>query len=140
MIVTPCRSRRGLFLVDAVFGLVLIAATGLLIGAMLANLARLRHATDVRQAALHATANVLEHLAAEPWTRLEPGRRDLELPPEIATVLPGATIEARITDSDDASIHGLRKIEVELRWPESATTPRPIRLTTWLGQTGRPTP
>jgi hypothetical protein len=127
-------------LVDAAFGLALLAATGLLLAGLLAGLAHLRRASDVRQAALQTAANLMERLAAEPWEQLQPGRRELALPAELASVLPGATASAQIGDADEPGLTELRKIEVELRWPASSAAPRPIRLVTWLGHTRRPLP
>ena len=132
--------RRGLFLVDAAMGLVLLGLTGLLIAGLLGNLARLRRSSDVRQAALHATTNLLERLTAQPWAELQPGPRVLDVPAELAFVLPGATAEAQINDASTPETPDVRQIEVVLRWPDSAAAPRPVRLTTWRALAGRDRP
>ena len=132
--------RRGLFLIDAAMGLVLLGITGLLIAGLMGNIARLRRSSDVRQAALHAAANLLERLTAQPWSELQPGFRVLDVPTELAAVLPGASAEAQINDASTPEIPDLRKVEVVLCWPAGEGGRRPVRLTTWLARAGRDRP
>jgi len=131
------KKRPGLMLVDAAFGLLLLGVAGLLITNMLGTVARSRRATDIRQAALQCAANEMERLVILPWDKLTPGERELEPPTELSAVLPGASLWVSVTDMPDDSL-GLRRLEVEVRWPTTNQPHRPVKLATWVGPHGRP--
>ena len=132
--------RTGILLVDAACGLALLAVAGALLVNLLSSLAHVRRATEVRQAANQCVANLMERQASQPWDGLQLGRRELPLSEEQKKTFPGATAWVEVSESHPLETSGLRQILVELRWPESNNSPRPVRLFTWLGKPGRAQP
>ena len=90
-----------------------------------------RRAVRQRQAATLELANVLERLAARPWSELsqEQARRE-RLSPAAAALLPGAELHVEIAPAAGTPEAG--RITASLRWQGPYAVPPPaLSLSTW---------
>jgi hypothetical protein len=91
-----------------------------------------RRAVERRQWAVLEVANLMEHLAAEPWDRITPeSARALARSEEIRQKLPGP--ELSITVDEDQTDRGAKRLAIRLRWRNRAGAwEAPVRLTAWV--------
>jgi len=103
---------------------------------LVAAAAAYRRAADQREAALAALGNVMERLAARPWSELTASAVAKEkLPPAVTAQLPRAVL--KIDVAPPAAEPKARQITATLRWEDAkGQLAAPLRLTTWRYQIG----
>lgn len=123
-------ARRGIILMElvvagALLGTLLVVCLQL-IGAAAAH----RRTVDQRQLAVVEVGNVMERLAARPWTELTPQVAVPQLSPPVRNRLPNAELKVEVTTS--AAEPGAKRIIVSLRWQDRAGQfVQPVKVVTW---------
>jgi hypothetical protein len=121
----------------AVSAVLVAAAMGVTVEVLAWVLAE-RRAVERRHRAVQEAANLMEHIAAEPWERVTPERaRAGGLSPAPPAVLPGA--EWRVSVEAPAAPADLRRIAIRLRWRNRAGDwEAPVRLAAWVARRRSP--
>jgi prepilin-type N-terminal cleavage/methylation domain-containing protein len=120
--------RRGFTLLELIVATILLAAMAATVVPLLALASRQQRETDRRQLALYEAQNILEQIAARPWSELKPGAVEQELPQVCREHLPHARLDVAIDPADD----GGRRIAVKLLWKlRNGVDAAPMRLVTW---------
>jgi hypothetical protein len=128
-------SRRGGILLELLVAGVLLG-TLLVLGAQLLKVAADgRRESDRRQAALDELANVLERVAARPWTELtESALAQEKLSPETEKQLPGAELKIAVAEQPQQPI--AKRLTVSIRWRDrGGEFIKPLSITTWKYKT-----
>lgn len=124
-------TRRGMMMVE-------LAVAGALVGTLLVVCLQLfsaaaaqRRVADQQQCALVELSNIMEQIAARPWSELTTAMLTQEkLPPMADSQLPGAElkIEVSLLPDEPKAI----RITATLRWKDrSGQLVAPVALTTW---------
>ena len=128
--------RRGL-------GLIEMAITGVLLaGAMVATVqviswvAHERKAVERRQRALAEASNLMERIAARPWSELNLEQlAKVELSERTLVFLPRSNLNIQLVQHDDEPVR--KKIKLEIRWRDhTGRTEAPVRIVTWVYKRG----
>lgn len=136
------RKRRGGFTLTETFVAGIVLATALAVATqMMVAAARQRKAFDMRQLASIEAGNVMERLAAEPWSKLESAAVDTwELGVQAASTLPNARLDIQIEpiaselDAGEAGTGELagKRITVDVSYGGTGEQPnQPVRLVAW---------
>ncbi|MGQ0635709.1 MAG: type IV pilus modification PilV family protein [Planctomycetaceae bacterium] len=126
------RPRAGFTLVELTIAALLLGAIFVSVIPVLGLITRDRREAERRQLALIAAENLLDRLAALPYSDLTVERvARYRLPETVAGQLPEAALRCDVSADDDSQ--SAKRISVELRWQKgaSATSP-PMRLTAWV--------
>jgi Tfp pilus assembly protein PilE len=124
-------TRRGMMMVE-------LAVAGALVGTLLVVCLQLFSATaaqrrvaDQQQCALVELSNIMEQIAARPWSELTAAMLTQEkLPPMADSQLPGAELKIEISLLPDEP--KAKRITATLRWKDrSGQLVAPVALTTW---------
>jgi type II secretory pathway pseudopilin PulG len=124
-------TRRGMMMVELAVAGVLVG-TLLVVGLQLLSAAMAqRRVADQRQCALLELGNLMEQIAARPWTELTTAALARErLSPSAVAQLPGA--ELKIEVSAPAHEPHAKRLTAALRWQgRSGQLLPPVTLTTW---------
>jgi hypothetical protein len=126
------RQRAGVTLIElATTSLILVAVMGLVISVVGWVVGENRW-VERRRAAETEVANVMERVTLLPWDRISiEAQRTLPLSPVTARILPEAQLAVTVQDAPGP----LKRIRVELRWPDkSGRLGAPVRLTSWVAR------
>lgn len=124
-------SRRGITIIEAVAGSVILAALMMTTVQMLAWQAAQRRALDSRQLALAEASRILDRLTWEPWDRLTPERVQLEsFSPLAAQSLKTAALKVSLHETTQDRLQA-KRLRVEITWPVAQGSMRPVALVAW---------
>lgn len=124
-------TRRGMMMIE-------LAVAGVLVGTLLVVCLQLlsaalaqRRAADQRQCALLELGNVMEQVAARPWTELTTAILSQEkLSPSADSQLPGAELKIEVSPLADEP--NAKRIIAALRWQDrGGQLLAPVTVTTW---------
>jgi hypothetical protein len=124
-------TRRGAMLLEMIVAGSLLGTLLVICAQLLAAAAAGRLAADQRQCALAELANVMERVAARPWSELTDAAVAKEqLSPSAVSQLPAAELALEIaTEPNDSDA---KRITIRLGWQDRAgQRPGPLTLTTW---------
>ena len=123
-------NRRGMTIIELMVASAILCSLLVVCLQMLAAVTAERRAVDQRQCATAELANVMERVAARPWTELTPEDVAHEQPsPTLRNLLPGVELKIEITPVTEPEG---KRIAVSLRWNDRAgTLLPPLTITTW---------
>ncbi|HUG92769.1 MAG TPA: type II secretion system protein [Planctomycetaceae bacterium] len=121
---------RGFTLFELVVTTMLLGVMAGTLVPLLGQAVRRQRETDRRQLAVYEAQNLLEQLAARPWSDLTPeAAASVTLPEACRELLPGARLAVAIDGPDD---DGAKRVAVELGWRmRDGVEAAPVRLVTW---------
>ena len=125
------RARTGTTLLELIAAMILFGVAANFAVQTLGGIAQMRRVSERQQFALFEAANVMERLSILPWEELTAEKAAaISLSPEGKRRLNGGEIVVTIEAADETT--EVRRIQVEVRWKNSAGEPEsPARLTTW---------
>jgi Tfp pilus assembly protein PilV len=129
-------TRRGVMMLEAIVAGVLLGTLLVVCLQLLSAVVVERRAADQRQLAVLELSNVMERVAARPWSELTPAAVAQEkLSPGASGQLPGG--ELKIEVSTDAKEPAAKHITATLRWQDrSGQLGTPLTLSTWKYRIG----
>ena len=124
-------TRRGFIVLEVVAASALAAMLLVVCLQLLSGVLAQRRAADRRQYALLELGNVMEQVAARPWSDLTAASLSQErLPPSVEEHLPGAVLAVTLAEPADGS--NAKRITASLRFEDDhGQMTKPIVLTTW---------
>jgi hypothetical protein len=126
------RSRRAVVILEIVVATTLLAV---IVGVSLQMFAAVRMArreSERRLVAIQETANVVERIAALPWSELDAQRlAEIKISPSVQEMLPDARLT--VTLEPLATVPAARRVSVQISWAgPSGTEPIPTRIDYWI--------
>ena len=124
-------NRRGFALLELAVAGGLLATLMVVCLQLLTASAAQRRIADQRQLAVLEVENVMERLAARPWSELtQTTAARQRLSPSISRRLSGE--ELKIEVSDSPTDPNVKRIAVSIAWPPTAARPlSPVKIVTW---------
>jgi hypothetical protein len=123
-------ARRGIVLMELLVAGALLGTLLVVCLQLIAATSAQHRATDQRQLAVIEVGNVMERLAAQPWSELTPQTAAPRLSPPVAKRLPSAELKVEVAPSPAEP--DAKRIVVSLRWQDRAGQfMQPVKLVTW---------
>lgn len=123
-------ARRGIVLMELMVAGALLGTLLVVCLQLVAATSAQRRAIAQRQLALIEVGNVMERLAARPWSELTPQTSGPKLSPSATKRLPNAELNIEVAPS--LAETNAKRIVVSLRWQDRAGQfIQPVRLVTW---------
>ena len=126
-------NRRGMMLLEVMVAGTLLAVLLAICVQLLSAAADQRRAADQRQSAIEELANLMERIAALPWSDLTMDlatKEQEKLSPSAKSQLPGAELKIEIIPSPEEP--DAKRITASLRWQNrTGQYLAPLSLTTW---------
>ena len=126
-------NRRGMTILELVIAGALLGTLLIVSLKMIGAVGDWRREADRRQLALFEVANLMERVAARPWSELTPeADDDVRLSDNIRQRLPGAELKIEVSDSPPERKPTSKRIAVSIRWRDRAGRMLPlVSITTW---------
>jgi hypothetical protein len=124
--------RRGVVLLEVVVGCGLLAVLLAVCVQLLSVTALERRDIERRAIAMEEAANLIERVAAMPYTDITPeALKKIKLSPDVEQILPGGSAQLSV-DAEEGEVPA-KRVHVAIQWSTPAgTTETPARLTYWV--------
>jgi Tfp pilus assembly protein PilV len=131
---TSARSPRAFTVIEVTLSVLLLAIAMSATVQILGWVAVQRRAVERRQHAIQEVANLMEHLTAEPWDRVDSGSaRRLALSEQLRRKLPEPELSIDVDEPEPD--RGEKRLSIRLRWKNRAGAwEAPVRLTAWIAR------